>query len=100
MKEENFVSFSDFEMVGQLWPGPVYEKNEWWGWGKSTEKKVIWDGWYKGVGGEERLWREIHNLQITFDDYNVVGYGRDFHGDYTIEGTSAIDGDKWRLNFN
>lgn len=100
MKEENFVSFSDFEMVGQLWPGPVYEKNEWWSWGKSTEKKVIWDGWYKGVGGEERYWREVHNLQITFDDYNVVGYGRDFHGDYTIEGTSAMDGDKWRLNFN
>ena len=46
-----------------------------------------------------KSWREIHNLQINFDDFEINGYGKDFYGSYKITGTSNIQEENWKLEF-
>ena len=97
--ENNEIDFGEFELMGEPWPGPRIDKKDWWSWGLSTRKQVIWDGWFKSPVDGKQYWREFTNLQFTFDDFDVVGYGEDYYGKYNINGTSVMRDDKWKLDF-
>ena len=67
------VLFGVFEIVGELWPGPVWTvKKDWWNWGsdETGQKKAIWDGWFVNYADDQKCWREFQNLQFKFDDFS------------------------------
>lgn len=84
-----------FKINGQLWPGPVIKKKNWWDWGQNENLKAKWLSWYQNEDeGDLPNRHDIHNLQVSLFDYSIDGDGEDATGEFSISGKIIRHGKK------